>query len=181
MKRIVERLADLSEKEALSYWIHGEYEEANLYWGLAKRAKELRLEEELITTFVILAKESRGHGDRLFEIYKRRYGEHLEKVNIPPVEVLPLIEKFKNATDVISVLYEAMKSELLAKSIYEELIKKVRDEEVKKVYEYFAIMEQDHYNQLRKEYEFYTRKYTSKIKIELPAQTSTEEESMIHK
>lgn len=176
---VIEKLAGLSEKEALSYWILGEYEEARLYWELAERAKELGLDDSLIETFAILAKESKGHGDRLFEIYKRRYGEHLETVDIPPVEVLPLIEKFKRASDVISVLYEAMKSELLAKAIYEELMKKVGNEEVKKVYEYLALMEQDHYNQLRKEYELCMRKYA--CEIEVPSQMSTEEEIMIHK
>ncbi|WP_461865852.1 ferritin-like domain-containing protein [Thermococcus sp.] len=177
IKEIIEKLASLSEKEVLSYWIRGEYEEADLYWALAKRAKELGLDDELIGTFVILAKESKGHGTRLFEIYKRRYGEQLEEVHIPPVEVLPLLEKFKNASDVISVLYEAMRSELLAKAIYEELMKKVQDDRVRKVYEYLAIMEQDHYNQLKKEYELYMRKYASEIRTEMCAQTSTEEGS----
>ncbi|GAB6103128.1 ferritin family protein [Thermococcus atlanticus] len=179
MTAIVEKLAGLSEKEALSYWIKGEYEEAHLYWGLAERAKELGLDDELVETFAILAKESKGHGDRLFEIYRRRYGEQLEKVDIPPVEVLPLIEKFKKASDVISVLYEAMKSELLAKAIYEELMKKEENGDVGKVYEYLALMEQDHYNQLKKEYEICLRKYSSGI--EISSQTSMEEEIMIHR
>ncbi len=179
MTAIVEKLAGLSEKEALSYWITGEYEEERFYWELAERAKELGLDDDLVETFAILAKESKGHGDRLFEIYKRRYGEQLEKVDIPPVEVLPLIEKFKKASDVISILYEAMKSELLAKATYEELMKKVRNGDVRKVYEYLAMVEQEHYNQLRKEYEICVRKYSRGI--EAPPQTSTGEEKMIQK
>ncbi len=179
MAEIVEKLAKLSEKDALSYWIKGEYDEADLYWKLAERAKELELDDELVETFVVLAKESKGHGDRLLEIYRRCYGEQLEKVDIPPIEVLPFLEKFKEAPDVISVLHEAMKSELLAKTIYEELIKKVKDEEVIKVYKYLAAVEQDHYNQLRKEYEICMRKYGNERNIEMPALTSTEKEKMI--
>ncbi len=40
---ILNEIRKLNERELLSYWIKGEYEEAETYWKLAERAKELGL------------------------------------------------------------------------------------------------------------------------------------------
>lgn len=69
LERFKDMLLGLSEREILSYWIWGEYEEARIYWGLAKKAEELRLPPGLLSAFRKLAKESEEHGDTLKRIY----------------------------------------------------------------------------------------------------------------
>lgn len=41
LERFKDMLLGLSEREILSYWIWGEYEEARIYWGLAKKLRSL--------------------------------------------------------------------------------------------------------------------------------------------
>ncbi|NJE09056.1 rubrerythrin [Thermococcus sp. M39] len=156
----MEKLEKLSDREILSYWIEGELKEAELYKDLAIRARELGLNERVVETFIVLSKESKGHATRLWEIYKRLFKtEKLENVDLPLVEVAPLIDKFKDAKSILEVLNLAMESELLAKRIYEILAKRAREDNMKKIYEYLAAMENEHYYKLKVEYEYCKKKY----------------------
>ncbi|AHF80827.1 ferritin-like domain-containing protein [Thermococcus paralvinellae] len=159
IEEFIKKLEKLSDKEIISYWIEGELKEAELYKDLAKRAKELELDDRIVETFIILSKESKGHASRLWEIYRRCFKtEKIEKIDLPLIEGEPLLEKFKNAKDVLEVLSIAMESELLAEKIYNILAKRTNDEKIKRIYEYLAAVEREHYHKLRVEYEFYYKK-----------------------
>lgn len=158
-EEFIKKLEKLSDKEIISYWIEGELKEAELYKDLAKRAKELELDDRIVETFIILSKESKGHASRLWEIYRRCFKtEKIEKIDLPLIEGEPLLEKFKNAKDVLEVLSIAMESELLAEKIYNILAKRTKDEKIKRIYEYLAAVEREHYHKLKAEYEFYCKK-----------------------
>lgn len=68
-------LKKLDEKSLLAYWIKGEYDEADMYRELVRRARELGLSESLIETFICLSKESKEHGDTLRKMFLRITGK----------------------------------------------------------------------------------------------------------
>ena len=153
LSAILSRLSTLSEKELLSYWIKGEYEEAETYWKLAERAKELGLPERVVNTFVVLAKESKEHGNRLREIYRRNYGGEVLDVDLPGVEAEVLELTMDTPEDVVDVLTRAMEAELFAKNLYERLAAETESESLGEIYLYLAEIERGHYERLKCELE----------------------------
>jgi rubrerythrin len=147
---ILEEIRKLNERELLSYWIEGEYEEAKTYWKLAERAKELGLPEEVVNTFKRLGDESKGHGDELYKIYRQNYGSELLDVNIPNVESLNVLGKFWKVEDLKDVLQIAMESEKLAETIYRKLAEETEDQQLKEIYLKLADVERGHYESLKK-------------------------------
>jgi len=147
---ILKEIRKLNERELLSYWIEGEYEEAETYWKLADRAKDLDLPEEVVSTFKRLGDESKRHGDDLYRIYRERYGDELVEVNIPNVESLNVLGKFWTVEDLEDVLKIALESEKLAETIYRKLAEECKDEELKKIYLSLADIEKGHYEALLK-------------------------------
>ncbi|BAD86284.1 rubrerythrin-related protein [Thermococcus kodakarensis KOD1] len=147
---ILNEIRKLDERELLSYWIKGEYEEAETYWKLAERAKELGLPEEVVNTFKRLGDESKGHGDELYKIYRQNYGDELVEVNVPNVESLNVLGKFWKVEDLKDVLEIAMESEKLAETIYRKLAEECKKEELKRVYLTLADVERGHYESLKK-------------------------------
>lgn len=147
---ILNEIRKLNERELLSYWIKGEYEEAETYWKLAERAKELRLPEEVVNTFKRLGDESKGHGDELYKIYRQNYGDELVEVKIANVESLNVLGKFWKVEDLKDVLETAMESEKLAETIYRKLAEECKNGELKKIYLTLADVERGHYESLRK-------------------------------
>ncbi|ASJ08114.1 rubrerythrin [Thermococcus siculi] len=149
---IVEALSRLSYEEALAYWIEGEKKEAEFYSELARRARDLGLGEELVGTFEKLAADSMKHATELGAHYESRYGRRPE-MDIPPIEVLPVIDRFWRADQIDEVLRVAMESELIAHRSYALLAEKVEDEELRKLYRRLAEVEKRHYEMLRERYE----------------------------
>ncbi len=145
---ILEKIMNLNERELLSYWIKGEYEEAETYWKLTERAKELGLPEEVVSTFKRLGDESKRHGDELYKVYRERYGDELVEVNIPNVESLNVLGKFWKVEDLEDVLKIALESEKLAETIYRKLAEECEDDELKKMYLSLANIERGHYEAL---------------------------------
>ena len=150
---VLEEIRKLDERELLSYWIKGEYEEAETYWKLAERAKELGLPENVVETFKRLGDESKGHGDELYQIYRRKYGNELADVNVSNVESLNILGKFWKVEDLEDVLQVAMESEKLAEAIYRKLAEECSREEVREVYLRLADVEKSHYEALRRLFE----------------------------
>lgn len=148
---ILNEIRKLNERELLSYWIKGEYEEAETYWKLAERAKELGLPGEVVNTFKRLGDESKRHGDELYKIYRQNYGgDELDEVNVPNVEALNVLGKFWKIEDLKNVLEIAMESEKLAETIYRKLAEECKNEELKKVYLTLADIERGgHYESLK--------------------------------
>jgi len=155
---VLDNIRKLNERELLSYWVEGEYEEAETYWKLAERAKELGLPEEVYETFKQLGDESKEHGDELYQIYRREYGEGLVEVNVPNVEALNVLGKFWKVEDLGDVLRIALESEKLAETIYRKLAEETDNEELRKVYLYLADVEKGHYSALKALYEWRKKK-----------------------
>ncbi len=153
MIEVLEEIKKLNERELLSYWIKGEYEEAETYLKLAERAKELGLPEEVYETFERLGKESKAHGDELYKIYRQKYGEELADVNIASIEGTHLLGKFYKIEDLEDVLRSAMEAEKLAETIYRKLAEETDSEGLRKVYLYLADVERGHYLTLKTLYE----------------------------
>ncbi len=146
---VLNEIRKLDERELLSYWIRGEYEEAETYWKLAERAKELGLPDEVVRTFKRLGDESKMHGDELFKIYREAYGEELVEVNVPNVEALNVLGKFWKVEDLADVLDNAMESEKLAETIYRRLAEECDKESLKRTYLKLAEVERGHYEALK--------------------------------
>ncbi len=147
---LIEQIRNLTERELLSYWIRGEYEEAETYWRLAERAKELGLPEEVVQTFRRLGDESKRHGDELYEIYREQYGDELVDVNVASLEATHVLGKFWKVEDLPDVLQNAMEAEKLAETIYRKLAEECSREEVKEIYLRLADIERGHYEALRR-------------------------------
>lgn len=147
---ILNEIRRLEERELLSYWIRGEHEEAETYWKLAERAKELGLSKEVVETFRRLGDESKRHGDELYKIYRENYGNELVEVNIPNFEYLNVLGKFWKVEDLKDVLEIAMESEKLAETIYLKLSEECRNDELKNLYLTLADVERGHYESLKK-------------------------------
>lgn len=150
--RVVEALSRLSYEEALAYWIEGEKEEAKFYRELAKRARDLRLGEELVKTFEKLARDSLAHAEELEAQFESRYGRKPVS-GIPPLEVLPVLDEFERADQIGEVLRTAMESELIAHESYKDLAERVDDERLRELYSRLAEVELRHYEMLRERYE----------------------------
>ena len=147
---VLEEIRKLDERELLSYWIKGEYEEAETYWKLAERAKELGLPDEVVETFKRLGDESKRHGDELLKIYGGEYGDELVEVNIPNVESLNVLGKFWKVEDLRDVINNAMESEKLAEAIYKKLAEECTKERLREIYLRLADIERGHYETLKK-------------------------------
>lgn len=155
---ILDEIRKLNERELLSYWIKGEYEEAETYWKLAERAEELGLPEEVVETFRRLGNESKRHGDELLKIYREEYGEELADVNLPNVESLDVLGKFWKVEDLRDVLEIAMESEKLAETIYRKLAEETENPKLREAYLRLAEIERGHYGALKSLYEWRKKK-----------------------
>jgi rubrerythrin len=149
---IIETLSNLSYEEALAYWISGEKEEAELYRKLAERAKVLGLGESIVKVFEKLSNDSQRHAEELTKVFREGFSRE-PKTDIPPVEVLPVLNKFERADQIKEVLEAAMESELTAHKVYKLLAEKVDDERLRELYLKLAEVEKTHYETLRAEYE----------------------------
>ena len=146
---ILDEIRKLDERELLSYWIKGEYEEAETYWRLAERARELGLPENVVETFKRLGDESKVHGDDLLRIYREEYGEELADVNLPNVESLDVLGKFWKVENLKDVLDIAMESEKLAETIYRKLAEECDKGKLRETYLKLADVEKGHYETLK--------------------------------
>ncbi|WP_343044045.1 ferritin-like domain-containing protein [Thermococcus camini] len=154
---VVDALSKLSYEEALAYWIEGEKEEAEFYRELARRARNLGLGEELVRTFEKLAEDSLAHAKELEAQFESKYGRKPVS-NLPPLEVLPVLEEFERADQLEEVLKAAMESELIAHESYKLLAERVDGERLRELYSRLAEVERGHYEMLRQRYEELTRK-----------------------
>jgi len=149
---VIEMLSRLSYEEALAYWIRSEEEEAEFYRELAERARNLGLPESLVETFRKLSEDSKKHALELGRQFQDSYGREPSS-NIPPLEVLSVLDKFERADQVREVLETAMESELIAMNAYKALAEKVEDERLRELYLKLAEVERGHYEALKREYE----------------------------
>ncbi len=152
VEEVIEKLSELSYEEALAYWIASEREEAEFYRKLAERARNLGLPEELVETFLKLSRDSERHAEELTGQFKEAFGRE-PSAEIPPLEVLPVLDKFERADQLRDILEAAMESELIAMRAYRALAEKVGDERLRELYLRLSEVERGHYEALKKEYE----------------------------
>ncbi len=153
LKRFRDMMLSLPEKGILAYWTFGEYEEARIYWELAKKAEELRLPPGLVSTFRKLAKESEEHGDGLKRLYIKTYGEEPKRVDLPYIEAISLARALEDPSNLEFVFKIAMETELVAKKLYEHLASITENREARELYKFIANVEWAHYQRLRGEAE----------------------------
>ncbi|WP_456365276.1 ferritin-like domain-containing protein [Thermococcus sp.] len=151
LKRFREMLLSLSERDILAYWTLGEYEEAEVYWELARKAEGLRLPPGLVSTFRKLAKESEEHGGCLKRLYLKNYGEEPKRVDLPYIEAVSLARALEDPSNLEFVFKIAMETELVAKRLYEHLASITENREARDVYEFLANAEWAHYQRLHGE------------------------------
>ncbi|WP_297523652.1 ferritin family protein [Thermococcus sp.] len=149
---VIEGLSKLSYEEGLAYWIKSERGEAEFYRQLAERARNLGLSKSLVETFEKLSRDSERHAKELTRLFRESYSKEPES-DLPPIEVLSVIEKFERADQVGEVLKTAMESELIAMNAYKALAEKVEDPKLKELYFRLATVEKTHYEALKREYE----------------------------
>ncbi len=152
VEEIIERLSRLSYGEALAYWIKNEMEEAEFYRQLAERAKDLGLPGSLVETFKKLSKDSEKHAKELTRLFRETYSRE-PGGDIPPIEVLPLLNEFERADRLEEVITAAMESELIAVNAYRTLAEKVDDPRLRELYLRLSEVERTHYEALKREYE----------------------------
>ncbi|NJE61937.1 ferritin family protein [Thermococcus sp. 21S7] len=148
---VVEALSRLSYRDALAYWIEGEKKEAEFYRELARRARNLGLGEELVKTFEKLAEDSLNHAAELEAQLGETYGD-VPRSDLPPLEVLPVLNEFERADQLEEVLKAAMESELIAHESYKLLAESVDDERLREFYSKLADVERGHYEMLLERY-----------------------------
>ncbi|NJE10902.1 ferritin family protein [Thermococcus sp. MAR1] len=152
VEEIIERLQNLTYEKALAYWIKSEEEEAKFYGELAERARNLGLPQSLTETFLKLSRDSKRHAEELTKEFRKSFGKE-PSTGIPPLEVVPVLDKFERADQVREVLEAAMESELIAMNAYKMLAGKVSEERLRELYLKLADVEKSHYEALKREYE----------------------------
>ncbi|WP_144080604.1 ferritin family protein [Thermococcus paralvinellae] len=170
VEHILIELKNLSHEELLIYWIKNRLKEAYEYRYFAEKAKMLNKDEDIIELFIILSKDSQSNASRLWEIYKRVFDSGNSE--IPEVSLNSADFKFANVSkrlekvnSPLEVLELAMESKLLLKSIYNDLAEKTQNKESKLICKYLAAIEEENYQKLKLEYEYYKKRNERKLKF----------------
>ncbi|WP_461865374.1 ferritin family protein [Thermococcus sp.] len=162
LKKIVQSLKDKSPKEVLSYAIFNEDEEAKYYLELASKVER----ESIRLLFIKMSEDSEKHKNWLYTIFKKLYpDEEPTKIDAPPVEVAPFHTEFESVGGYLEALKYCMQSELFARKTYEMLAKKAENDESKEIFAQLAVMEQDHYDALKKAYDLMTSLREKEIEL----------------
>lgn len=170
VEHILIELKNLSHEELLIYWIKNRLKEAHEYRYFAEKAKMFNKDEDIIELFIILSKDSQSNASRLWEIYKRVFDPGNSE--IPEVSLNSADFKFANVSkslekvnSPLEVLELAMQSKLFSKSIYNDLAEKTENKESKLICKYLAAIEEENYQKLKLEYEYYKKRNERKPKL----------------
>ncbi len=136
------QLKELNLRELLSYWILNERKKAELYEMLARKARELGLDDSAYDIFKLLSLEAIRHDRKLMSVYERTFNtKELLPVTLPSVS---LAEKLEESGDVFRVLEAALRLEALAEEVYKILAGTATDEYMKAVFSYLGSTERLH-------------------------------------
>ncbi|ASJ12723.1 ferritin-like domain-containing protein [Thermococcus thioreducens] len=152
---------EITDKEVFEIAINAEIRAKEAYEKLASLTKSDIIRDELL----FLAKEEDKHREIISKMAEKFEGERTEpkKINIDVMgEFRVIAEKMAEAIkkpDVnVDEVYEiAMQAELVSEKLYNELAGYAATEKTKLVLEMLADMERNHYNILRKQYDYITR------------------------
>lgn len=170
---IITQLKNLSHEELLIYWIRNRIKESCEYEYFAEKAKTLNKDEDIIELFIILSKDSQSSAYRLWEIYKRLFNPETQeppKIPLDPVDFdfINVSKRLEKTNSPLEILELAMKLKLLLRSIYNELAEKTRNRESELICRYLASIENENYQKLKLEYEYYKKKLRAGVKLPSP-------------
>lgn len=129
--------------------IKSEVEAEKVYMSLAENIKNPFLKGRL----EFLANEERGHKQFLEGIFRKTFTKNiiLPKESTVPLPEVKIYGETGGTRDVVIILEDAMKAEKAAKDFYISLRDRFKEEKIRKTLHYLAIMEEDHYEILKKE------------------------------
>ncbi len=142
---LISRLKKLDLRQLLSYWILNERKKAELYEILARKARELNLDDSAYDIFRVLSLEAVRHDRKLMAVYERTFKtRELRTVELPSLDSASILEKFEGSDDVLEILETALRLEELAGEVYEILTESATDEYMKAVFSYLGSTERLH-------------------------------------
>ncbi len=142
---LISRLKKLDLRQLLSYWILNERKKAELYEILARKARELNLDDSAYDIFRVLSLEAVRHDRKLMSVYERTFKtRELRTVELPSLDSASILEKFEGSDDVLGILETALRLEELAGEVYEILTESATDEYMKAVFSYLGSTERLH-------------------------------------
>ncbi|WP_054839783.1 ferritin family protein [Thermococcus sp. JCM 11816] len=161
---------EVTEKEIFEIAVNSEIRAKEAYEKLASMTKSDIIRDELL----FLAKEEDKHREiieRMAERFAAEGGES-KKIEIEVMGEFKVIaekmaEAIKKPDINLDEIYEiAMQAELVSEKLYKELAKYASNEKTKLLLEMLADMERNHYNILKKQYDYIMR-YPELYKEEL--------------
>ncbi|NJE47307.1 rubrerythrin [Thermococcus sp. GR7] len=164
--KTLREISKCSLKEILSYIIKGERDATGLYTFLHQNMPE----EYAKKKFKEFVEIEESHDKRVRTIFEGLFpGE--EPLDMPLnswAEVLAEKDfRLKNVEDYLTVLRIGMDTEKLSEAIYIVLMERLEDPEHKRIMSELANDERDHYEFLKKEYDFYSKVEAKKSLEEL--------------
>ncbi|AHF79812.1 ferritin-like domain-containing protein [Thermococcus paralvinellae] len=152
---------EITDKEVFEIAINSEIKAKEAYEKLASIVKSDIIRDELL----FLAKEEDKHREIIEKISEKLKSEETEpkKVEIETMSEFRVIaEKMgevikKPELDIDKVYEIAMQAELVSEKLYRELARYAATEKTKLLLEILANMERNHYNILKKQYEYIMR------------------------
>jgi erythrin-vacuolar iron transport family protein len=166
----MKKLSELTEEEALALAISAEEEDARIYHAFAERLRENYAASAAI--FDDMASEEREHRNRLYDLFRSKFGEEL-----PPIRREDVKGFFKRrpiwmqaTLSLDDMRQEAEIMELQAASFYEKAAAQTRDVSIRQLFTLLAEAERSH-----------ERKAGELIDTHLTPSARSEEEEVRHR
>ena len=156
VRNILRDLAERPLEEILSYAIAGEVESTDFYQFLSLNLPDGYPKE----TFKKFIEVEMGHDRKVMKIYRSLFPDQTPK---PPQyqswvqELLKRDFRLKNIGDYLKALQAGMDAEQLAEHVYLMLADMLDDVEFQRIMYDLAKDEREHYEFLKKEYQFYSK------------------------
>ncbi|AEC52517.1 hypothetical protein PNA2_1602 [Pyrococcus sp. NA2] len=152
---------EITDKEVFEIAMNSEIRAKEAYEKLASMVKSDVIRDELL----FLASEEEKHRQIVKNIAEKVLGENAEpkKIELDVIAEFKVIaEKMGEIIEDVEVtiddIYEiSMEAELVSEKLYRELAKYAATEKTKLLLEMLADMERNHYNIIKKQYEYITR------------------------
>ncbi len=129
--------------------IKSEVDSRNVYFKLAESVKNAFLKERL----KFLGAEEERHREFLVKAYKENFPNNELALPVTGPVPLPKITLPDERVPISEVLESAMKAEITARDFYISFADRFDNPEMKQTLEYFALMEEGHYEILKVEKE----------------------------
>lgn len=153
IKKLLQKLPQLSTKELLSYMVTAEAEEAEMYRHLSEISREMTWNEKIPAVFHELSEDSIQHAEELLKLYKALFpGEELVPVDLPPLEVVlgeNKLREFLRHGRLEELFDLLMENEKMAAEVYEYIHGVSENPEIKELTEWMAKVEWSHFDRIK--------------------------------